>query len=65
MEFYGTDCYVIVQRGYPHLAIGAARTKRELLKTIFALHFTRAGFAGRHFRAWAKRVGTYARGAKP
>lgn len=67
VEFFrllGRPFYVLVQRDAANCAHGvmdSARTRRELIATIVACHHTPNG---RTFRAWARRVGRYARGEK-
>ena len=62
LRLIGKPFYVLVQRDAANCAHGvmdSARTRRELIATILACHRTPNG---RTFRAWAGRVGRYARG---
>lgn len=60
LTFYqlrGRPYYVMVQRGFPNLAIEAGRSKHELKRTPFQVAFGRM-----KFRAWAKMIEAKARG---
>jgi hypothetical protein len=58
LEQFGHGGYVMVQRGASHV-IATAATRRELVRRILSCHTSPNG---RTFRAWARRVGAYARG---
>lgn len=51
--------YVMVQRGFPNLAMDCGASKRDVARTPLMVASGR-----QKFRAWARRIQRYAQGAK-